>query len=145
MFLKPHPHTAASGCHWHIHRVVGDVKLVISQKLARFHLDDVWFFGISNKKYIRWQKKSKKMSPTTRCMCHWHIHRAVCGCSFRPGGQSQNVVSATTACTFSHEALKKRSYLVLSTQSHIQIYYTKNTIGSCISIILTGSNSRSHL
>ena len=65
--LKARPHTARwrsvkvlvgpcsslSQCH-------RGIKYVISQKLARFHLDDVWFLLISNKKYIRWQNKKPK-------------------------------------------------------------------------------------
>ena len=51
--FKAHPHTAQSGCHWQPDRAFFSVKVVISQKLVRFHLDNVWFFGISNKKYIR--------------------------------------------------------------------------------------------
>ena len=61
--------------------------IVISQKLNRFHLDDVWIFGISIKKYIRLQKKSQKYKKKiylggTATSCYKHLVAAMCGCGF---------------------------------------------------------------
>ena len=46
--------------------LIGDVELVISQKLARVHMENVWFFRIRDKntKMVNKLKKSAQISWT---------------------------------------------------------------------------------
>jgi len=57
-----------TGSHWHKQRVVGDVKLVISQKPARFHLDDVCFFFWNQQQKIHKMAKKNPKNLSKKCL-----------------------------------------------------------------------------